>query len=138
MGIKDLKFLRKKRNWTLRYVEQQTGLSNAYLSQLENGKIKNPSFNTIEKLATLFDNNPIISEKCKCPNCKSENVQDASTYKNNGVFGPGSASWKTFDAMVCNECGIFFKQVEGNGTKNEKTPKKYLLDEDFIPTLPNI
>lgn len=39
---------------TLRQVEEAIGVSNAYISQLENDKIKKPSANVLYKLATLY------------------------------------------------------------------------------------
>lgn len=39
---------------TLRQVEDATGISNAYLSQLENDKIKKPSASVLYKLASLY------------------------------------------------------------------------------------
>ena len=39
---------------TLRAVETDTGISNAYLSQLENGKIKAPSPQILHKLAEVY------------------------------------------------------------------------------------
>jgi HTH-type transcriptional regulator, competence development regulator len=39
---------------TLREVEAKTGISNAYLSQLEGGKIKEPSPKTLHKLCELY------------------------------------------------------------------------------------
>lgn len=39
---------------TLRAVESETGISNAYLSQLENGKIKAPSPQNLHKLANVY------------------------------------------------------------------------------------
>lgn len=48
---------RTKSGMTLREVETATGISNAYLSQLENGKIKRPSFDVVEKLHNLYANN---------------------------------------------------------------------------------
>lgn len=39
---------------TLRQVEEATGISNAYLSQLENDKIKKPSANFLYKLASIY------------------------------------------------------------------------------------
>jgi len=51
------KELRIKRGLTLREVETATGISNAYLSQLENGKIKKPSFEVVQKLNNLYANN---------------------------------------------------------------------------------
>ena len=40
---------------TLREVEEASGISNAYLSQLETGKIKKPSASVLYKLATLYN-----------------------------------------------------------------------------------
>jgi len=51
---KILKESRKKLNITLRSVEEQTGISNAYLSQLENDKIKNPSPKILHKLSECY------------------------------------------------------------------------------------
>jgi len=39
---------------SLRSVEEMTGISNAYLSQLENDKIKKPSADILHKLANLY------------------------------------------------------------------------------------
>lgn len=49
-----LKHQRKIRNLTLRDVEQKTRISNAYLSQLENNKIFNPSPSVLHKLAECY------------------------------------------------------------------------------------
>lgn len=50
-----LKATRLKLNKKLREVEEMTGVSNAYLSQLENDKIKSPSANTLYKLASAYN-----------------------------------------------------------------------------------
>ena len=52
-----LKDQRERKRLTLREVEIQSGVSNAYLSQLENGKIKKPSANTLYKLSELLEIN---------------------------------------------------------------------------------
>ncbi|TVZ26098.1 transcriptional regulator with XRE-family HTH domain [Gillisia sp. Hel_I_86] len=49
-----LKEARKNVGLTLRQVEDNSGISNAYLSQLENEKIKNPSANILYKLSALY------------------------------------------------------------------------------------
>lgn len=51
---KSLKKHRLSKRMTLREVEKQSGLSNAYLSQLENGKIKKPSFEVIVRLYRIY------------------------------------------------------------------------------------
>ena len=49
------KALRESKKMTLRDVEKQTDISNAYLSQLETGKVKQPSPITLYKLAQLYE-----------------------------------------------------------------------------------
>lgn len=49
-----LKTGREGQKLTLRQVEDSTGVSNAYLSQLENDKIKKPSANVLYKLAAIY------------------------------------------------------------------------------------
>lgn len=51
---KQLRQYRELKKFTLRIVEENTGISNAYLSQLENDKIAHPSANTLYKLANLY------------------------------------------------------------------------------------
>jgi transcriptional regulator with XRE-family HTH domain len=46
---------RRQKNLTLRAVEKTTGISNAYLSQLENGDVQEPSPVMLAKLADLYD-----------------------------------------------------------------------------------
>jgi transcriptional regulator with XRE-family HTH domain len=49
-----LKQCREDRKLTLRNVEDETGISNAYLSQLEGNKIKKPSPVVLDKLSKLY------------------------------------------------------------------------------------
>jgi Predicted transcriptional regulators len=48
------KALRESKGLTLREVEKQTDVSNAYLSQIESSKIKQPSPTTLYKLAEFY------------------------------------------------------------------------------------
>jgi len=49
-----LKGLRKASSLSLRAVEQRTGISNAFISQLESGQVKQPSPIMLYKLAELY------------------------------------------------------------------------------------
>jgi transcriptional regulator with XRE-family HTH domain len=49
-----LKEVRTKSGLALRDVEEATDVSNAYLSQLENGKVTKPSPHILHSLATLY------------------------------------------------------------------------------------
>jgi transcriptional regulator with XRE-family HTH domain len=46
-----LRSVRESRGWSLRNLEQRCGLSNAYLSQLENGRVRQPSPDALQRLA---------------------------------------------------------------------------------------
>lgn len=48
------KAIRTAQGKTLRDVQNDTGISNAYLSQLENGKINHPSYDIVQKLCTYY------------------------------------------------------------------------------------
>ncbi|MCK4454399.1 helix-turn-helix transcriptional regulator [Candidatus Parcubacteria bacterium] len=50
----ELKNCRESKKFTLREIEEITGISNAYLSQLENNKIKKPSANILYKLSNVY------------------------------------------------------------------------------------
>jgi transcriptional regulator with XRE-family HTH domain len=52
----DFKKLRKDAGLTLREVESLTGISNPYLSQLENKKVNNPSYEVVKTLVNLYEN----------------------------------------------------------------------------------
>lgn len=52
---KFLQAARERKSLTLRAAEKATGVSNAYLSQLENGKIRQPSPVVLHKLSELYE-----------------------------------------------------------------------------------
>lgn len=67
-----IKALRTSKGLTLRDVEKQIDVSNAYLSQLESGKVKQPSPTTLYKLAELYDvKYEVLMEKVGYPVPKS-------------------------------------------------------------------
>ncbi len=51
---KTLKESRNAKGWSLRETEEQTGVSNAFISQIEGGKIKQPSPNVLYKLCEAY------------------------------------------------------------------------------------
>ena len=53
LGV-ELQLVRNLRKLSLREVEAVTGISNAYLSQLENDKIKKPSPHILYKLSQIY------------------------------------------------------------------------------------
>lgn len=81
LGI-TLKDARKNVGLTLRQVEEMTEISNAYLSQLENDKIKNPSVNILSKLSSLYK----VSLKTLLSNAKLIDKKEAQQEEINLSF----------------------------------------------------
>ena len=52
--VERLKWCRRVKNKTLREVEKATGITNAHLSQLENGDVQNPGIFTIKAIADYY------------------------------------------------------------------------------------
>lgn len=50
-----LKFARKIKGLSCRDVEESTGISSAYVNQIENGKIKDPSYFKMIKLLRVYN-----------------------------------------------------------------------------------
>ena len=100
-----LKFARKVKGLTLREVEDKTGISNAYLSQLENGHILDPSFVKMMVLIRFYNldvedfagEEPILSVKVdgslpvgvftwvSCSQCGTQHIQGSMCHK---CYGP--------------------------------------------------
>ncbi len=59
-----LRSARLARKLTLRAAEEATGISNAYLSQLESGKINQPSPNNLHKLSELYGVSYSVALEC--------------------------------------------------------------------------
>jgi transposase-like protein len=51
-------------------------------------------------------------KKIKCPSCKSTSKNHVVKRNDNGIFGPGYASWIIDEYFVCNKCGTMFKDME--------------------------
>jgi len=75
------KALREAKNMTLRDVEKKADVSNAYLSQLESGKVKQPSPLTLFKLSEIYEiSYEILMEKVGYPIPKrDEKPKEASS-----------------------------------------------------------
>jgi transcriptional regulator with XRE-family HTH domain len=81
---------RQARNLSTREVEQACGISNAYLSQMENDKIKKPSPHFLKKLAKLYDAN-------------FEEFMQAASYIETAVV-----------MVKCEVCGHYQRITSGN------------------------
>ncbi|MDN3657847.1 helix-turn-helix transcriptional regulator [Ferruginibacter paludis] len=83
-----IRALREAKNMTLREVEKLADVSNAYLSQLESGKVKQPSPLTLHKLSEIYGvSYDLLMEKVGYPtperkeNVKSESGKTSIAYR---------------------------------------------------------
>jgi HTH-type transcriptional regulator, competence development regulator len=83
-----LKEARELMSLTLRQIEEATGISNAYLSQLENDKIKKPSANVLYKLASFYkiDLNTLLSSAGIIEKTASTESQNSTEWEKRIAF----------------------------------------------------
>jgi HTH-type transcriptional regulator, competence development regulator len=83
-----LKEARELTSFKLRQVEEATGISNAYLSQLENDKIKKPSANVLYKLATIYkiELNTLLGAAGIIEKGSKDDLKDSSEWDNRIAF----------------------------------------------------
>jgi C4-type Zn-finger protein len=48
----------------------------------------------------------------ECPLCKSKDKTHYCRRDNNGVLGPGFASWILEEYFICKECGIHYSDIK--------------------------
>jgi transcriptional regulator with XRE-family HTH domain len=95
---KTLKDAREIIPLTLRQVEEAIGISNAYLSQLENNKIKKPSANVLYKLATLY--NVELNSLLAAAGIIQESPASGNKLLNNAALSAEQLSSEEEDALL--------------------------------------
>ncbi len=53
--MKQINIILKSKNMTVQQLSKESGVSIGYISDLKNGKAKNPSLTTLRKLATALE-----------------------------------------------------------------------------------
>jgi uncharacterized protein YbaR (Trm112 family) len=59
----------------------------------------------------------------QCPVCKSTNKTNIVKTNSNGVFGPGYHSWILEEYLVCDDCGVMYKDLKRFDEKEGKKRK---------------
>ncbi|MBF9255745.1 helix-turn-helix domain-containing protein [Pontibacter sp. 172403-2] len=95
---KTLKEAREQNSLKLRQVEDATGISNAYLSQLENDKIKNPSANILYKLSSLY--NLELNNLMAASGAIKKKEDDKASVLNSVAFSADSLSKEEEEALI--------------------------------------
>jgi len=145
-----LKGLRGKQRMSLRDVERRTGVSNAYLGQIEQAKRPPPHPNILKKLASLYgvtvyelmaaagylDEAQSIKYKCLNPDC-SHNFEVRGTEPLRCPYcGSGYVlDWDTFEEVVLAEANWLINPIPpGNIASHLKGHAKVI--RKLFPMLP--
>lgn len=75
-----LKYLRQERGFTLREVENATGISAGYLNRIERGERKTPTLPVIELLAKCYGIDPILLFQVAI-NSKNTNIKQINEFE---------------------------------------------------------
>jgi transcriptional regulator with XRE-family HTH domain len=78
---------RECKGWTLRELEKRTGISNALLSQIETGHIKEPSWRNVVKIAKALNLKLERLASCEVPNDAVGSVANSSGIRNPKSIG---------------------------------------------------
>lgn len=97
-----LKEVRESKSMTLRQIEESIGISNAYLSQLENDKIKSPSANVLYKLASLYkvNLNDLLSETGIISSNQEKKSNESSEWSKRIAFSAGDLTDEQRDEVL--------------------------------------
>lgn len=120
--ISTLRNLRMSRGLTLRDLERFTGVSNAYLSQLETGKAGNPTLAKVRVLARFFNVDPsdLFAETIDTSN--SYPIKDDTIIWEHSVgfsaFGDGlqTETIRSVAAMQLRAGSLFSEMIQGKIT----------------------
>jgi transcriptional regulator with XRE-family HTH domain len=107
-----LKFARKVTGLSLREVSRKTGISNPYLSQLENGQILEPSFTRMMILIRFYnldvddfiDREVMLSEGEKTIARLSNDLSGDASDKNTRMQKCATCGKSYLKGMMCPQC----------------------------------
>lgn len=110
---------RECKGWTLRDLEKETGISNALLSQIETGKVKDPGFSTVVRIsralgftlerasATVFNPRDVL---------RTMVVGRVTGQEREGDQVPGMPE------AICHACGLGYKCTDPDCPNTKPNP----------------
>jgi len=116
---------RECKGWTLRDLERETGISNALISQIEHGHVKDPGFSTIIKLVDALGLSLERVAKVARP------FKDTSMLRTT-VVGKVSGKEREGDQVpgmpgaICHACGLGYRCMDED-CPNTKTNPDFAL-----------
>jgi len=121
---------RECKGWTLRDMERETGISNALISQIETGKIKDPGFSTVVKLCRALGvsadraASTVTDLKQLLGVLRAPVIGKVTGKECDGDQVPGMPS------AICHACGLGYKCFDPD-CPNEKQAPQPMMGPDL-------
>ena len=103
-----LAIARECKGWTLRELEEKSGVSNALISQIENHKVKDPGFSTVIRLVEALGLGWARVVKCGRPFNPRDVLRTTVIGKVTGELHEGDQCPGMPNA-ICHTCGMGYK-----------------------------
>lgn len=112
---------RECKGWTLRDLERETGVSNALISQIETGKVKDPGFTTVVRLVEALGISveraaAIVSLKTMRQVLRTTVVGKVTGQEREGDQVPGMPH------AICHACGLGYKCYDPDCPNEKPAP----------------
>lgn len=113
---------RECKGWTLRDLERETGVSNALISQIEHGHVKDPGFSTVVKLCRALGlsvdraASTVVSLKEILGVMRAPVAGKVTGLAREGDRVPGMPQ------AICHACGLGYKCLDADCPNEKRDP----------------
>ncbi len=119
-----IKELREGKKLSLREMEEKSGISNAYISQVENGQIRRPSPNFLHKISEVLDYPyELLMERAGHVVPKTGTAQKASKSKVSDEQRKAFAIFSTIKDLTEEEAEALLEFLNWTRSRQSKTSK---------------
>lgn len=122
---------RECKGWTLRDLERETGVSNALISQIETGKVKDPGFSTVVKIIEALG---ISMDRA----ASTASLKALNGILRTPVVGAVTGAVREGDQVpgmpsaICHACGLGYKCHDPDCPNVGKAPHPMLGPDSYM------
>lgn len=123
---------RECKGWTLRDLERETGISNALISQIETGKVKDPGFSTVVRLIEALG---ISMERAAA----TASLKSLRQILRTTVIGKATGQEREGDQVpgmpnaICHACGLGYKCYDPDCPNEKPAPNPMQGPMGLVP-----
>jgi transcriptional regulator with XRE-family HTH domain len=112
---------RECKKWTLRDLERETGISNALISQIEHGHVKDPGFSTVVRLTDALGLSLERAAKAVRPINPKDILRATVIGKVTGQVREGDQV-RGMPGAICHGCGLGYKCTDPDCPNEKPNP----------------